>query len=211
MTHDADPIVLLPRSYDGWLLPQNPWLSHRGDRLTRAEKIAAKPEFTSIIDQDLRDYLAECRKADPLPVALNEPAWKRALQDFRFKAGEFIVFVIFPLVFLAALVAAALFAFDNSKLKEQRRDDLAFRREMYLYSQALVQQGRQMRADPLAAPNAPEPPDLVDALARLRERNEVLRQRALERRAAAALAGPAVPAVVEDAAEAPPASAQPTP
>jgi len=40
------------------------WLAHRGDRLKEAEKIAARADFASAVDQPIRDYLAACRKEE---------------------------------------------------------------------------------------------------------------------------------------------------
>ncbi|GAM96965.1 serine/threonine protein kinase [alpha proteobacterium U9-1i] len=40
------------------------WLLHRGDRLKDAEKIAARTDFASAIDDDMRAYLAACRKEE---------------------------------------------------------------------------------------------------------------------------------------------------
>lgn len=40
------------------------WLAHRGDRLKDAEKIASRADFASAIDDDMRAYLAACRKEE---------------------------------------------------------------------------------------------------------------------------------------------------
>ncbi len=40
------------------------WLVHRGDRLKDAEKIAARADFASAIDDDMRAYLAACLKEE---------------------------------------------------------------------------------------------------------------------------------------------------
>jgi len=40
------------------------WLAHRGDRLKDAEKIAARADFASALDDDMRAYLAACRKEE---------------------------------------------------------------------------------------------------------------------------------------------------
>jgi len=38
------------------------WLTHRGERLKEAEKIAARPDFAAMVAPEMRDYLAACRK-----------------------------------------------------------------------------------------------------------------------------------------------------
>jgi formylglycine-generating enzyme required for sulfatase activity len=44
------------------------WLAHRGDRLKDAEKIAARADFASAIDDNMRAYLAACRKEEQRAV-----------------------------------------------------------------------------------------------------------------------------------------------
>jgi formylglycine-generating enzyme required for sulfatase activity len=40
------------------------WLTHHGNRLRLAEEAAARPDFASAIDDDMRAYLAACRKEE---------------------------------------------------------------------------------------------------------------------------------------------------
>ena len=40
------------------------WLTHRGNRLKTAQAVVARPDFASAIDEDMRAYLAACRKEE---------------------------------------------------------------------------------------------------------------------------------------------------